>query len=58
MMYYRSYGNAEMAIDEFAKLPDHIRNNIDSIDYSAAESRCPRNLEIGKIMKDAVKILA
>ena len=58
MMYYRSYGNAEMAINEFAKLPAHIRETMDSVDYSAAESRCPRNLEISKIMKDAVKILA
>ena len=53
MMYYHSYGENDEARSLFSQLPEHIRKNIKSTEFSAAELVCPQKIEIGKMMKQA-----
>jgi predicted aldo/keto reductase-like oxidoreductase len=57
MMYYNSYDERDEARRLFRELPLSIRNRLASMDYSFAEAACPRNIKIGKIMREAVNIL-
>ena len=57
LMYYNSYGDKEMAKRTFAEIPGSMRDRMLSIDYSAAERRCPQGLAIGKLMAEAVSKL-
>ena len=57
MMYYNSYGENDEARSLFFQLPEHIRKNIKSTDFSAAELVCPQKIEIGKMMKKASEML-
>jgi len=58
LMYYRSYGNYGQAKDTFAKLPGETATRLLTMDFSEAELRCPQRMQIGKLMKDAARILA
>jgi predicted aldo/keto reductase-like oxidoreductase len=58
LMYYNSYGDRQHARQLFAQIPGSIRNKLLSIDYSAAETRCPQQLPIGKFVAEAVSKLA
>ncbi len=58
LMYYNSYGDKEMAKETFAEIPKSVRDRMLSIDYSAAEKRCPQGIAIGKLMAEAVSKLA
>jgi predicted aldo/keto reductase-like oxidoreductase len=58
MMYYNSYGERDRARKEYRELPETVRKNLASIDYSPAERVCPHNIKIGQAMKEAVRILA
>jgi len=54
LMYCRSYGDRDMAVREFKKLPGNIRRKIATTDYSAAEQKCPQKMAIGTLMKEAL----
>lgn len=57
LMYYRDYGERDLAREVFAGLPDRARERLARIDYSRAEKACPRKLEISKLMREALEIL-
>ncbi|RJQ69948.1 MAG: aldo/keto reductase [Desulfobacteraceae bacterium] len=52
-MYGRSYGRTDWARQHFTALPAKIREQLASIDFSAAEARCPQGLPIGRLMRKA-----
>jgi uncharacterized protein len=58
MMYYNSYGERDEARRLFRELPEEIKRNIASNDYSSAERICPHNIKIGKAMREAARVLA
>lgn len=58
LMYYRDYGETELAKEIFADLPEEIRRRLDELDYSRAERMCPQGLAIAKLMRQAQEILA
>jgi predicted aldo/keto reductase-like oxidoreductase len=58
LMYYRSCGEYDYAAVQFKAIPEHIRRQMASLDYSAAERRCPQKMAIGKLMREAVKELS
>lgn len=58
LMYYRDYGEHDLAREVFASLPDQARAVLTQVDYSEAEAACPQGLEIAKLMHEASKILA
>jgi len=58
LMYYNSYGKKDWARELFAEIPGNVRNRLLSIDYSAAEARCPQHLPIAKLVAEAVSKLA
>ena len=57
-MYHHSYGEREMASKLFGELPPDIKFNLLTADYSEAEKRCPQNINIGHIVKEACRELA
>jgi predicted aldo/keto reductase-like oxidoreductase len=58
LMYYRSYGEKDLARRLFAELPAEAIEKIGRIDYSPAEARCPQHLPIAGLMAEAAKKLA
>ena len=58
LMYYNSYGKKDWAKELFAGIPAGVRSRLLSIDYSAAEARCPQHLPIAKLVAEAVGKLA
>ena len=58
LMYYNSYGKKDLARELFAEIPADVRDRLLSIDYSAAEARCPQHLPIAKLVAEAVSKLA
>jgi predicted aldo/keto reductase-like oxidoreductase len=58
LMYCRSYGDREQARQTFAQIPIEVQKQIVQTDFSAAERRCPQNLAIGRLMREAVDELA
>jgi predicted aldo/keto reductase-like oxidoreductase len=58
LMYCRSYGDRDRAAVSFNKIPHRILNKMASLDYSLAEKRCPQNMAIGKLMREAIKELS
>ena len=57
LMYSRSYGNHERAAQLFSRIPQRIRADMASLDYTKAEQRCPQKMAIGKLIRQAVKEL-
>ena len=57
LMYARFYGERERASAHFQELPSGIRMRMTTIDYTKAEAVCPQRMPIGRLMKEAVKIL-
>jgi predicted aldo/keto reductase-like oxidoreductase len=57
LMYYQSYGDYDHARSLYAKLSPQIQKRIKSLDYSLAEKRCPQGIPIGRLMREATKIL-
>ena len=57
MMYYNGYEKRDEARRLFKALPASVKNNLVSKDYSPAENVCPRNIPIGRMMAEAVKVL-
>ena len=58
LMYSRSYGDRNHAIELFKDIPEKVRTKIASLDYSSAEKQCPQKMAIGNLMRDALKELA
>ena len=58
LMYSRSYGDRDYAAGQFNEIPQKIRKNMPGLDYSLAESRCPRKVPIGKLMREATEEFA
>jgi len=57
LMYYRDYGERDLAREVYAGLPEQARELLTRIDYSRAEKACPRRLAISKLMREASEIL-
>jgi predicted aldo/keto reductase-like oxidoreductase len=58
LMYSRSYADLKQARGVFRDIPTETRERLNEIDYSAAERLCPRNLSIGRLMRQAVRELS
>ncbi|MHC4365587.1 MAG: aldo/keto reductase [Planctomycetota bacterium] len=58
LMYYNNYGEKKHARELFAQIPVSVRNKLLVTDYTAAESRCPQRMPIGKLMAEAAGKLA
>jgi hypothetical protein len=58
LMYYRDYGDRELARDVFAGLPKAARSQLAELDYSKAEKACPQGLAITDLMAEASQLLA
>jgi hypothetical protein len=58
LMYHDSYGDKTTAKELFRQIPDDIKNKLADADFSQAESICPNNLKINKLMKRAFKKLS
>ena len=58
LMYSRGYGEPERAKSDFRRIPSKTRNTMASLDYSKAERNCPQGMQIGRLMREAVKELA
>ncbi len=57
LMYYRDYGDRELARDVFAGLPEAARSQLNRLDYSKAEKACPQGLAIADLMAEASRLL-
>jgi hypothetical protein len=58
LMYYREYGEPELARETFAGLPEAVRQQLTAVDYSRAEQACPQRLAIAQLMRQAAEMLA
>jgi hypothetical protein len=58
LMYYKDYGDRELARNVFAGLPEEARSRLTLWDYSQAEKACPQGLAIAKLMAEASELLA
>ena len=58
LMYFRSYNEFDYAAAQFKTIPENIRLKMVNLDYSLAEQRCPQQMAIGKLMREAVKELS
>ena len=58
LMYYRDYGERELARQVFADLSEESRSRLTETDYSLAEKRCPQGLAIAALMREAHELLA
>jgi len=54
LMYARSYSDRERAHREFAALPPSVRAALAAQDYRLAEQRCPEQLPIARLIREAV----
>lgn len=53
LMYGNAYGERDRAARWFAGLPEGIRSALGTLDFSMAESRCPRGVPIARLMREA-----
>jgi uncharacterized protein len=58
LMYHNSYGDREHARTLFARIPVSVRQRLALADYSVAEARCPQRIAIGRMMAEAMRVLA
>jgi predicted aldo/keto reductase-like oxidoreductase len=58
LMYYRDYGDRELARSVFASLSVAARSQLTEVDYSKAEKACPQGLAIATLMTEASELLA
>lgn len=58
LMYYRDYGDRELAREVFAGLPEAVRSRLTRVDYAPAEKACPQGLAIADLMAEAHRLLA
>ncbi|MFH2045137.1 MAG: aldo/keto reductase [Pseudomonadota bacterium] len=53
LMYSRNYKEPVLAKELFETIPFSERKRLTDLDFSAAEQKCPQNLEIGKLIREA-----
>jgi len=58
LMYIHSYQDLMLARSAFETLPAQTKALLAQSDFSQAETSCPRNLPIGRMMREAVTLLA
>ena len=58
LMYYRDYGEPELARETFASLMAEMRQGLVEVDYTQAERLCPQGLAIAQLMRQAQELLA
>ena len=58
LMYYRDYGETELARETFASLLAEMPQGLVEVDYTRAERLCPQGLAIAQLMRQAQEILA
>jgi hypothetical protein len=58
LMYYKDYGDRELARGVFSGLPEEARAHLADVDYSKAETACPQGLAIARLMREAEDLLA
>jgi predicted aldo/keto reductase-like oxidoreductase len=57
LMYVHSYQDLMLARSTFETLPAQTRALLSQLDFNEAERSCPRNLPIGRMMKEATNLL-
>ncbi|MCG6947085.1 MAG: aldo/keto reductase [Deltaproteobacteria bacterium] len=57
LMYFHSYQDFGLARSTFETLPTQTKELLTQLDFGAAERSCPRNLPIGKLMREAATLL-
>ncbi|MBU0544559.1 MAG: hypothetical protein KKH97_04395 [Proteobacteria bacterium] len=57
LMYARSYQDVGLARQTFNELPTRTWTLLARLNFGEAEKSCPRNLPIGRLMREALKIL-
>jgi len=58
LMYYRDYGDPDLARDVFAGLTSETRLQLAQVDFTKAEKACPQGLAIANLMREASRVLA
>jgi predicted aldo/keto reductase-like oxidoreductase len=58
LMYFHSYQDLGLARSTFEALPSQTRELLTQVDFSEAERSCPRNLQIGRLMREATTLFA
>jgi len=58
LMYYHCYQDFGLARSTFETLPTRTKALLTRLDFSEAEKSCPRNLPIGRLMREAATLLA
>jgi len=58
LMYSRSYGSRDYACSRFRAIAPQTRGVMATLDYAAAEERCPQRMPIGRLMREALIELA
>ena len=58
LMYSRSYADRDRAARRFNRIPERIRIEMANLDFSLAEQKCPQNIAIGKLMREALNELS
>jgi predicted aldo/keto reductase-like oxidoreductase len=53
LMYANSYGSFELGKQAFHEIPQEVRERIADADFTVAQTRCPKNLPIANLMKQA-----
>jgi len=56
LMYANTYSDLETAKRGFRRIPENTRKHLPKIDFSEAEERCPQNMPIAKLMRQASKL--
>lgn len=56
LMYFHSYQDLGLARATFQSLPTQTRELLTQVDFSEAERSCPRNLQIGRLMREATTL--
>jgi hypothetical protein len=56
LMYFHSYQDLGLALATFQNLPTQARELLTQVDFSEAERSCPRNLQIGQLMREAATL--
>lgn len=58
LMYIHSYQDLMLARSTFETLPAETKTVLAQLDFGEAERSCPRNLPIGRMMREAASLLA
>ena len=56
LMYAHAYGDIESATRGMQHLSETTRKGLNMVDYARAEHRCPQNMPIARLMRQAAKL--